>query len=94
MPTENDTILSLYKEFATAKELETLKAAYAAGGYGYGKAKQVLLTRLLEFFAEARARRALLEKSKDLDEIMAEGAKKAAAIAKKTMEIVYKKVGL
>ncbi|MFA5855713.1 MAG: tryptophan--tRNA ligase [Candidatus Gracilibacteria bacterium] len=94
MPTENDTILSLYKEFATAEEVTALKAAYAAGGYGYGKAKQVLLTRLLEFFAEARARRAKLEKSKDLDEIMAEGAKKATVIAQKNMEIVYGKVGL
>ena len=69
MPTENDIILSLYEQFSSAKELEAMKANYKAGGFGYGRAKQALLTRLLDFFAEARSS-AKLEKSKDIEEIM------------------------
>lgn len=94
MPIENDIILSLYKEFASKKELDELKDAYQAGGFGYGKAKQALLTKLLDVFAEARAKRKTLESSKNIDEIMEEGAKKARILAQKTMEIVHNKTGL
>ncbi len=94
MPTENDVILSLYEQFATAKELEDLKGNYAAGGFGYGNAKKALLEKLLAHFAEARERRAKLENSKDLDEIMNMGAKKAHAVADKTMADVYERTGL
>ncbi|MFA4814939.1 MAG: tryptophan--tRNA ligase [Candidatus Gracilibacteria bacterium] len=94
MPIENDIILSLYKQFSSAKELEELKANYLAGGFGYGRAKQVLLAGLLEFFAEARGRRNKLEKSKDLEEIMAAGTKKARKLAQETMSLVYERTGL
>ncbi len=94
MPLENDIILSLYEQFSSSKELEELKANYLAGGFGYGRAKQALLTRLLEFFADARTRRTKLEKSKDLDGIMEMGAKKARLLADQTMELVYKNTGL
>lgn len=93
MPTENDIVLTLYKEFATKSEVETLKEKYQAGGFGYGKAKQALLERLLDYFGEARARHEKLQKE-DLDELMAKGAQKARALAQATMENVYKKTGL
>ncbi len=93
MPIENDIILSLYEPFSSSKELESLKANYQAGGFGYGRAKQALLEKTLEFFAEARARRKELE-TKAIDEIMEFGAEKARAQAQKTMQIVYQKTGL
>lgn len=93
MPIENDIILALYEQFSSSKEIDEMKAQYRGGGYGYGRAKTVLLERLLDFFAEARKRRLNL-KSKELEEIMVEGAKKAEKIAQKTMEQVYKKTGL
>ncbi len=94
MPLENDIILSLYEQFSSSKELEELKGNYSAGGFGYGRAKQALLTKLLDFFADARARRAKLEKSKDLEDIMEMGAKKARKLADKTMSLVYERTGL
>lgn len=94
MPIEDDIILSLYEQFASAEELENLKGNYAAGGFGYGNAKKALLEKLLTHFAEARERRAQLENSKNLEEIMNMGAKKAHAIADKTMANIYKKTGL
>lgn len=94
MPIEDDIILSLYEQFSSSKELEELKANYLAGGFGYGRAKQALLAKLLEFFADARARRAKLEKSKDLEKIMEMGAKKARKLADKTMGLVYERTGL
>lgn len=94
MPIENDIILSLYEQFSSSKELADLKANYQEGGFGYGRAKQVLLSKLLEFFQEARAKRAELENSKNLDEIMEMGAEKARKTAQATMQIVYQKTGL
>ena len=94
MPIENDIVLSLYEQFSSSKELADLKANYQEGGFGYGRAKQALLTKLLEFFQEARAKRAELEKSKNLDEIMEMGAEKARKTAQATMQIVYQKTGL
>jgi len=94
MPLENDIILSLYEQFSSSKELDELKANYQAGGFGYGRAKQALLARLLDFFADARAHRAKLEKSKDLEEIMEMAATKARRLADQTMELVYKHTGL
>lgn len=94
MPVEDDIILSLYEQFSSSKELEDLKSNYLAGGFGYGRAKQALLSKILEFFEEARERHAKLEKSKDLDEIMEMGAEKAQRLAQKTMDQVYQRTGL
>lgn len=94
MPIENDIILSLYEQFSSSAELAEMKANYQAGGFGYGRAKQALLARLLDFFSEARSRRTKLEKSKDLEEIMAAGAQKARSLANETLDLVYKRTGL
>lgn len=94
LPIRNDIIFSLYKEFATQKEQDELKANYEAGGFGYGNAKKVLLKKLLEFFREARERREKLQQSKEIDSIMEEGARKAGKIALQTMHKVYERTGL
>jgi tryptophanyl-tRNA synthetase len=94
MPIKDDIILNLFSKFASKKETEDLEANYQAGGFGYGRAKEALLKKVLEYFAEARAKRAELEKSKDIEMIMDEGARKASKIAWSTMETVYKKTGL
>jgi tryptophanyl-tRNA synthetase len=94
MPIEDDIILSLYEQFASADEMTALKEKYQAGGFGYGGAKKQLLETLLDFFAKARARREELANSPKVDEIMAMGAEKARIIAKATMAEVYEKTGL
>jgi tryptophanyl-tRNA synthetase len=94
MPIEDDLILNLYSQFASAQEVESLKSNYAAGGFGYGRAKQALFEKLMEFFAEARARRETLEASKNIEEIMAAGSEKARQMASKTLTQVYERTGL
>lgn len=94
MPIEGDIILNLFSKFATPAETKELEANYQAGNFGYGRAKYALLNKVLEYFAEARAKRAELENSKDIEMIMEEGARKASKIAWNTMELVYKKTGL
>ncbi len=94
MPTENDLILTLYEQFSSSEEVEALKDKYRMGGFGYGNAKKALLEKLLQFFAEARAKRRELEGSKNVEEIMAMGAEKARKVAQKTIDAVYTKTGL
>jgi tryptophanyl-tRNA synthetase len=94
MPIEDDLILNLYSQFASAQELEQLKSNYAAGGFGYGRAKQALFEKLMDFFSEARARRETLEASKNIEEIMAAGGEKARQMASKTLTQVYERTGL
>lgn len=94
MPTKDDIILSLYKQFSTASELSELESKYKDGGFGYGNAKKALLEKILSFFEEAKAKRAKLESSKEIEIIMEDGAKKASKLAWQTMEQVYKKTGL
>jgi len=94
MPIEDDIILELYEQFASADELKALKEKYQAGGFGYGGAKKELLSKILDFFADARTRRAELEHSSKVDEIMVAGAEKARLIAMETMKEVYEKTGL
>lgn len=94
MPSKDDIILSLYSQFANPEELKKLESKYKAGNFGYGRAKETLYKKILEYFAEARSKRSKLEKSKDIDEIMAMGSKKASKIARQTMETVYQKTGL
>lgn len=93
MPTDGDLILGLYEYLSTPNELVDLKKKYKAGGFGYGRAKLVLLEKILEVFGEARARRTKFEE-KDLDAIMEKGAKKARALAQETMNAVYSRIGL
>lgn len=94
MPIEDDIILSLYEQFSSSKELEEMKDNYAAGGYGYGSAKKALLEKILDYFADARVRRAEWDASGKVDEIMEAGAKKARALATPTLERVYEVTGL
>jgi tryptophanyl-tRNA synthetase len=62
---------------------------------GYGEAKKLLFSTYMDYFSKMRTHRAELEKKpKYVNEILVEGAKKAGAVAEKTMERVRKAVGL
>ena len=88
-------VVALYKLFAPPEELETMRANYRNGNYGYGHAKLALFDKMQEFFAPMRARRD--ELAKDLgyvESILKKGAEKAAAEAEKTLKKVREAVGL
>jgi len=88
-------VFRLYELLANKKEIADLTDKYTAGGFGYGDAKKLLLSKLLELFEDARTRKADLDKKdKHIREILEEGTAKAKKTASKTLEEVKKKTGL
>ena len=96
-PKDPDTcnVFALYKLVATPEEVETMRANYLGGNYGYGHAKLALFGKLWEKFAPMRARRAELEANLDfvLDTLKRNG-EKARAEADKLLSRVRQAVGL
>jgi tryptophanyl-tRNA synthetase len=88
-------VFSLFKLFASPKEIALLAENYARGGYGYGDAKKELFEKINEFFAVYREKRESLNNDRDLVlDILKEGATKARTKAAKTLELVREKTGL
>jgi tryptophanyl-tRNA synthetase len=68
---------------------------FRRGGLGYGDFKKRLLERLWAFFAEAREKRAeILAKPDYVEDVLQDGAQKARAVARKTLDRVRHAVGL
>ena len=92
---ETCTVYKIHKLFLTIDEAKVLADKYRAGGLGYGDAKKLLLETYMNYFAPMRAKRDEIVKKKGyVEEVMADGAKKAGAYAEKTMEKVRSAVGL
>lgn len=78
-----------------ASEVEELKARYRAGQVGDVEVKEKLFAAHQRYFAAARARRKELEGDLTIArEILADGAKRASALANETMAEVYKTIGI
>lgn len=95
-PKDPDTcvIFQIHKLFLNESERKALAEEYR-GGLAYGEAKKLLLQTVLDHFAPMRKQRDALEKNtRYVEQIMAEGAKKAGIIASETMERVRKATGL
>lgn len=87
-------VFALYSLFADEQERAALAARYRAGGMGYGEAKQLLLAKIDEYFAQARERRRqLASDAKLVDDILSRGASTARAEAKATMKLVRAAAG-
>jgi len=88
------TVFHLYKLVSSHEETESLRQLYLAGGFGFGKAKEMLFEKLLEVFGETRRKyAAYFEDITYLDTVLAEGAEKAKAIGSETLLRVRKKIG-
>ncbi len=93
--TEDSSILALYKLVASAADYDTMIADFQRGGIGYGDFKKRLLAAVTEHFAPFRERRAeIVADPKYVDRVLAEGAEKARAVARKTLSRVRDAVGL
>ena len=89
------SLFQLWALFATRDERESLFARAQSGGLGYGEVKKDLLARLLAYFAPMRARRAELAAHPDrVEEILAEGARRARAIGRPVLEACREAAGL
>jgi len=74
-------LFQLWALFATPDEREEMFARARAGGVGYGEVKKDLLQRLNAYFEPMRERRAELEKRPgDVEDILADGVRRARAI--------------
>lgn len=85
---------ALYNILASESEIETMKANYEKGGYGYGHAKQALFDLIVEKFAKQRERYNYYMNNKtELDKALAIGAEKAKLVANAVLDRVRIKVG-
>lgn len=88
-------VYQLYKLLETPEKVAEMAANLRAGGYGYGHAKKELLEAFNRKFEPFRERRAeLAEKPDMVKEILAAGAARARAEARKTLDAARHAVGL
>lgn len=93
-PDENH-IFNIYKLVATDEQVTEMRNGFEQGGLGYGDAKKMLLSAILEMVQPMRERRARYENNPELvDQILEQGKVKARERALAIMEEVRKKVGL
>jgi tryptophanyl-tRNA synthetase len=92
---EKSLIYKLYALVASPAERDDMASRFRKGGLGYGDAKKALAKKIVEYFAPYRERRELLAKDPDrVRDVLADGAKRARSVAERTIERVYKQVGL
>jgi tryptophanyl-tRNA synthetase len=88
-------VFQLWALFATPQEKEELFARAKAGGVGYGDVKKDLLARVKDVFDPMREQReALVAKPEAVEEILADGARRARAIAEPVLEACRAAAGL
>lgn len=95
-PKDPDTcnIFRLYELLASKAEIETMRANYLAGGFGYGHAKNALLELILNKFSTERQKyNELMADKSQIDKALETGASKARAIARETLKRVRGKIG-
>ena len=85
---------AIYSLLADDAQIETMKANYEKGGYGYGHAKQALFELIIEKFATERERyKYYMNNLGEIDEALSVGADKAKAVADDVLRRVREKVG-
>jgi tryptophanyl-tRNA synthetase len=89
------TLFQLWSLFAAPEERREMAERARAGGLGYGDVKKDLLARILDAFGPARARREeLAAQPERVEEVLAEGARRARALAAPVMEAAREAAGL
>jgi len=92
---EKCNVFALLRLVASAEELAEWERRYREGPMGYGEAKKRLAELMVEYFRPYRDKRAELENDMEyVKGVLADGAKKAKAIAVETLGTVRKAVGL
>ncbi|MCK5454167.1 MAG: tryptophan--tRNA ligase [Calditrichia bacterium] len=92
---DNNTILALYKLFASPEEREQMRQKFLQGGYGYGHAKKELLEKIQSFFEPARKKREEIMRDKAYaEEVLNKGALAAREKAQEVMSRIRENCGL
>ena len=88
-------LFEIWSLFASPADREQEFSRVEAGGVGYGEVKKDLLARLLDYFADMRARRADLEgRLDDVEDILVDGAVRARAVAQPVLDACRSAAGL
>jgi tryptophanyl-tRNA synthetase len=89
------TVFQLYRLFASKEQQAELAARYRAGGLGYGHAKQELFELVDAQLSEPRERYLDLRSRPDeVQDILDNGAARARAVARATLDRVRHGIGL
>ena len=92
---EGNTVYGLYRLVASPEETAEMAERFRQGGYGYGDAKKELLNKVWAYFEPYRERREELARDPGtVLDVLADGARRARLVADKTLERVYKAVGI
>ncbi len=90
-----DHLFQLYSLFADDAQREALAATYRRGGFGYGEVKKALADLAVDYFAEARGRRAEFEAHPEqVRDILAAGAARARPKAAEVLLRAQRACGL
>jgi len=85
---------AIYSLLATPQQIETMKANYENGNYGYGHAKQALYELIIDNFSSQRERyNYYMSNLEEIDKALLLGAKKATEVANGVLNRVREKVG-
>jgi len=88
-------VYALYALFANDAEKAALAERYRAGGMGYGDAKKALLEKVETYFSPYRTKRAELLKNLDyVNQVLKDGAERAGAVARQTLDEAKAATGL
>ena len=88
---DESTIFQLYRHFADDAQVTEFANMFRQGGMGYGTAKKILFEQINSVLEKPRAEyERLMSNTDELDAILADGAKRAQAVAQQTMRIVKK----
>jgi len=88
-------VFAIFKLLAEPDEIREMADAYRKGGLGYGEVKKRVAELYERTFGPARQRRAALAADPDhVEDVLADGAKRARAIAREVMERVRRACGL
>jgi tryptophanyl-tRNA synthetase len=92
---ETCNVFALLKLVASPDELAQWQGKYRNGGMGYGEVKKRLAELVIEYFRPYREKRAELENDTDyVRSVLADGAKRAKAVAKQKLGQIRKAAGL
>jgi len=91
---ETDTVFAIYKLVASKEQTESLRAKYLAGNFGYGHAKQELLSLLTDKYkAERETFQHLMANPAEINRKLEEGEARARVIAREVLGRVRVKLG-
>ena len=92
---ETDKVFAIYKLIATPEETAVLEQKYLAGNFGYGHAKNELLSLILTKFAKERELFSYyMNNLPELDEKLQQGADKTRKVASETLKRVRGSLGM